>query len=390
MYDDEEGCINISSDEEEEEETKPPNKPVGAKRSTSNFCQQNAKWTTPLSQQERPKVTRTKFAERYGVNTSGHGWKNFKTSHLAMLEVRDQICRFADDTFGFGKLKYTGCHDGGYDIPQDVIEQLLDYQATIHHQEQISKKKRGKKPSSKLVPCAKISQNATLLGDFSLTYHTLHYLMKWSKSGWLNSTTLDFLADVVNLSLGHAPNDNLYPVSFFADSLAAESLVPNEENAKHGALLMLSSNKKKEKAFEQCMRKEWFPKVKDPIRFTLFTYAKLNMNVPKISLMFNKSGTHWETMMVKPSSLHIESVDPYKVQHVDKLDRSVFYRMWVSKYFGMFQQMLDGNASPYAGHLDMLFKWDNFTDSRCQKRIILEAQIGKEPSSFSHLDINYK
>ena len=283
-------------------------------------------------------------------------------------------------------------HTGGYEITQDIITELLDFLSDDHLEKQ--KKKNPKARRKKKATPAKEVAGSTVFCDFGskgysfrLWWTTLRLMMKWEHGGWLSSTCIDLLAEFVNLSLGHAPSDNHFPTSLMANSCTGMGLVPQHSDTDRAPLLTKKFTPEFEQSFVQCMRKIWFPKVKTNVKRSLFCYKALNHPLPKVAFSINSVGNHWETIEVEPSQRHVESVDPYHGSHNANFDMTNLHRRWASKYFGMYQSIMDGNPSPYAGHKDMIRVWKR-NDVETKRRLLTEY-IGTEPSTFSHCDIDY-
>ena len=179
-----------------------------------------------------------------------------------MLHARDKFCRFADDILGFGDIKFTGRHTGGYAITQEIIDVLLDFLANDHLEKQKEKnpkacKKKNATPARDVNGCTIFCDFGTKIYHFRLWWTTFRVMMKWEKGGWLTSTCIDFLAELVNLSLGHAPNENVFPKSLMANSCTGMGLVPQPEDDDRAPLMMKSYCPEFEQNFVTCVRKIW-------------------------------------------------------------------------------------------------------------------------------------
>jgi len=76
--------------------------------------------------------------------------------------------------------------------------------------------------------------------------------------------------------------------------------------------------------------------------------------VPKIAFSINTSGLHWEALSVDSDFKHVWSFDPFHSPNNCDFSKVNWYRRWAAKLFGIDQEIANGNASPYAGHKDMI------------------------------------
>ena len=364
----------------------------GKDRLTEKFLKMNEECISNYAHNRPKLVDLSKVDDDSTVVVNEQNWLEFQTCAVAMLHARDKICRFADDVLGFGDIKSNGTHTGGYAITHEIIDELLEFLANDHLEKQ--KKKNPKARKKKNATPARDVNGATIFCDFGTkVYHfrlwwtTLRVLMKWEKDGWLTSTCIDFLAELVNLSLGHAPNENVFPTSLMANSYTGMGLVPQHKDDDLAPLIKKSYSPEFEQNFVTCMRKIWFPKVKTSVKRSLFCYKAIDLPMPRMAFSINSVGNHWETIQVNSAMRHVESVDPYHGSHNANFDVTNLHRRWASKYFGMYQCIMDGNPSPYAGHKDMIRVWRR--NDIEMKRSTLAAYIGTETSTFSHCDIDY-
>ena len=284
-------------------------------RVTSRFLSMNgacAQFADPPNLVKEP----TDIQEDDSVVLTEKDWLSFVTCSISMLQSRDQICRFADDVLGFGDLKLSGTHTGGYIISDGLLSDLLDLLAEDHWEKQ--KKKNPKARKKKKPTPAKDVDKDTIFCDFGtktdyfrVRWLTLRYLMKWEEGGWLSSTCVDFLAELVNLSLGHAPNENVYPPSLMANSFTGWGLVPQYGDEDRIPLMTDRFTPDFEDNFVRCVRKVWFPNVKTNVKKSLYCYKAVDIPMPKIAFSVNCHGNHWETLCVDPKTRHVFSLDPY-------------------------------------------------------------------------------
>ena len=368
---------------------------VGSKdRITKKFIKMNKHhWREPLHPSTLVKAPKNTNEDKDDlVITTEKAWLEYATCHFAMLHSRDQICRFADDVLGFGELKESQSHSGGYIITKELIQDLVLFLSQDHFERQ--KKKNIKFRNKKKATPAKEINFKTIFMDFGtktnsfrLYWKTMRLMMKWESSGWLSSTCMDFIGQIVNLSLGHAPNENIYPSSLMADSMTGLGITPWSRDADRHPIMAQKFTPDFEENFTRCVRKVWFPEVKTNVKRSLYCYKAIDLPMPKIAFPINTSELHWEALSVNFDLHHVWSMDPFLTPNNLGGQGVNWYRRWAAKYFGMYHQIVNGNASPYAGHKDMIREW-KLGSIDC-KRQTLAKIIGQKTSSFSHCDVDF-
>ena len=338
----------------------------------------------------------TETEESKVITISERNLHTYTTCCAGMLHSRDQVCRFVDDTLGFGLLKESGDHSGGYNVPEDLITNLLKFLEEDHlvvQKKNHPKMRKRRKP----IPAEDVSADSIFLdlgpicNNYRFYWTTLRTLMEWKYQqyrGWLTSKCVDFLSEMVNLSLGHAPNDNLYPTGLMADTMTGFGLVPQGRDRDRHPVLSSNFTQEFEYNFKQCIRKVWFPKAKTHVKKALFCYQSVSLPLPRIAFEINTAGMHWETLSVDPNYKHVWSLDPFHDYNDHYSSSTNFYRRWAAKYFGMYDSITNGQNSPYAGHKDMICYW--IPKQIHIKRAILQQYNGEPASTFSHSDVDYK
>ena len=180
-------------------------------------------------------------------------FEKFVTCKMAMLKCRDEVCRFFDDTFGIMEAKTRQSLGSGYTIPDDVYCQLLEYAADTYN---CAKKKKMEKKCSRDRRSSRDRYEPKSLENtpgnahfgrfgpsshsFVINFTCFQRLAGLKEDGAIDNVAIDLYFDLLNLSLGHAPNDNIYPDVYASSCRTATHIPPNATEVNLRPLLHMS------------------------------------------------------------------------------------------------------------------------------------------------------
>ena len=122
------------------------------------------------------------------------------------------------------------------------------------------------------------------------------------ENGAIDNVAIDFYFDLLNLSLGLAPNDNIYPDVYASSCRTATHIPPNPTEFNLRPLMHISKIDGQEQLLSDIAVEKWINAKTGSLQFALLTYAWLNLDMPKVVTLLNTHQCQWEALCIEPAT----------------------------------------------------------------------------------------